>query len=238
MNRDLTWEGCLNARDLGGLYTADGSMTTTGAIVRSDNPAFLTSAGWRALRAYGIRTIVALRTEGTNDDEIDPTTLPADISMQHVFVEDGTDPEFVERCVLTGRFGSPLYFADMLEYWPDRCAAAVAAIADAPPGGVAISCGRGCDRTGLVAFLLLGLVDVPAADIAADWTMSVERLRTREPEYEAALIALLERENSTVVDAVAATLDRFDIAGQLTAGGVTREQLDVVRQRLIAPVSC
>ena len=57
------------------------------------------------------------------------------------------------------------------------------------------------------------------------------------PEWEAALTALLERESTTVVDAVTATLDRFDIAERLTAGGLTRGQLDVVRQRLIAPVS-
>jgi len=43
--RRLGWEGCLNARDLGGYATADGRETRWGAVVRSDSPAALTAAG-------------------------------------------------------------------------------------------------------------------------------------------------------------------------------------------------
>ncbi|HET8788748.1 MAG TPA: tyrosine-protein phosphatase, partial [Actinomycetes bacterium] len=43
--RLLAWEGCLNARDLGGYATADGRETRWGAVVRSDSPAALTAAG-------------------------------------------------------------------------------------------------------------------------------------------------------------------------------------------------
>jgi len=34
--RDLDWDGCVNARDLGGLPTVDGGVTRTGALVRSE----------------------------------------------------------------------------------------------------------------------------------------------------------------------------------------------------------
>ena len=62
--RVLYWDGCTNARDLGGLGTSDGRMTRWGAVVRSDTPARLTATGWSALYAYGIRTIITLRTDG------------------------------------------------------------------------------------------------------------------------------------------------------------------------------
>jgi Tyrosine phosphatase family len=48
-------------RDLGGLPVANGGRTRRGALVRSDTPARLTDAGWGALRAYGLATIVDLR---------------------------------------------------------------------------------------------------------------------------------------------------------------------------------
>jgi hypothetical protein len=47
--RLLAWEGCLNARDLGGYQTGDGRETRWGAVVGSDSPAALTEAGRAAL---------------------------------------------------------------------------------------------------------------------------------------------------------------------------------------------
>jgi hypothetical protein len=64
-DRHLDWEGCCNARDLGGLSTTDGRTTRWGAVARSERLDELTAAGWSALEAHGIRTIVDLR----NHDE-------------------------------------------------------------------------------------------------------------------------------------------------------------------------
>lgn len=237
LDRTLAWDGCLNVRDLGGLSTTDGGSTRWGSVIRSDNPCFLTETGWSSVHAYGVRTVIALRTVGTTDDEVDERRVPSGITVERVFVEDGTDPDFVERCVLTGTFGSPIYFRTMLERWPDRCAAAVASVAQAPPGGVVISCGRGCDRSGLTAFLLLGLLGVAPEDIAADWLMSVDRLRPREPEYDAVLSALLAREQTTVLDCISGALTTFDVAARLRDGGLTEDDLGAVRRRLLDPAS-
>jgi hypothetical protein len=234
MDRNLDWPGCLNARDLGGLAAADGRRTRTGAVVRSDNPAYLTPAGWSALQAHGIRTIVALRTAGTTDDEPDLAALPDGVGFRRVVVEDLGDPRFVERCVDTGLWCTPVHLGLMLEHWPRWCAAGVRAVADAPPGGVVIACGRGCDRTGVLAALLLALVGVAPVAIADDWAASVERLRPREPEYEATLQSLLDREGTTVHGAVADALDRFDVAARLRDGGLTPTELDLARGRLLA----
>ena len=37
VSRHLEWTGCFNARDLGGLRTADGRLTRRGSVVRSDS---------------------------------------------------------------------------------------------------------------------------------------------------------------------------------------------------------
>jgi hypothetical protein len=235
--RDLAWDGCLNARDLGGLRAGTGGgparAIRRGAVVRSDNPAHLTSAGWAALAAYGIRTIVALRTAGTNDVEPDASAVPAGVALVRVVLEDLGDADFVRRCVATRLWETPLYFPDVLARWPDRCAAAVAAVAHAHPGGVVVSCGRGCDRTGLVSFLLLALAGVAADDIAADWEKSLVRLRLREPALAADVAEILRREKTTVRASIAQTLASTDVEVVLRRGGLAGADLDAVRARLL-----
>ncbi|MCA2000706.1 MAG: tyrosine-protein phosphatase [Chloroflexi bacterium] len=56
-NRILTWEGCDNARDLGGLNTFNGSKTRWGAVVRGDHPSRLTANGRLTLYEHGIRVM-------------------------------------------------------------------------------------------------------------------------------------------------------------------------------------
>src|SRR5947208_3342116 len=53
-DRNLDWQGCFNARDLGGLRTDDGRTTRRGAVVRAESLDRLTAAGWSALQAHGI----------------------------------------------------------------------------------------------------------------------------------------------------------------------------------------
>jgi protein-tyrosine phosphatase len=232
--RDLDWEGCLNARDLGGLLISGGGVTLFGSIVRSDNPSYLTAGGWQSVRDYGVRTVIALRTVGTTDDEPDEGLVPEEIKVRRVAIEDGTDEDFRRLCVETHRWCTPLYFKDMLEHWPQRCAKAVISVAEAPAGGVLICCGRGCDRTGLLAFLLLGLVGVKPEEIAADWWRSVERLRPRDPGYQKRLEEVLQNEHSTVGNAIEDAL--ANLAPRLGDYRVTQAHLDALRSRLVGPV--
>jgi protein-tyrosine phosphatase len=170
--RHLDWEGCLNVRDLGGLPAAGGRVTRWGAVVRSDSPAGLTPAGWSALRAHGIRTIVDLR----NDDERTTHSAAAGLDTVHVPLDDLDDTEFWRRIWDDDLDGTPRYYRPFLEHKAERCAAAVAAVADARPGGVLVHCTIGRDRTGLVSLLLLALVGVGPADIADDYELSNPRL--------------------------------------------------------------
>lgn len=47
------WEGCLNARDVGGLPSSAGSRNRFGALLRSDSHSRLTADGVAAVRAAG-----------------------------------------------------------------------------------------------------------------------------------------------------------------------------------------
>lgn len=233
MGRDLEWHGCVNVRDLGDLDTSDGRRTRARRVVRADNPARLSERGWAAARSYGVRTFVLLRTIGAPDPEPDHTLVPGDMRLTRVEIEDATDPDFRRRCIDTGWWATPLQWSEMLQHWPERCAAAVAAVADAPPGGVVVSCGVGRDRTGLVTFLLLALAGVPAVDIAADWARSNERLADDSLAAELPAMGILERERTTAVDAVEAALV-LDVEARLRAGGLTAHHVASARARLLA----
>ena len=221
--RVLLWEGCSNVRDLGGLTTCDGRMTRWGAIVRSDTPARLTPAGWSALYAYGIRTIITLRTHGMLEDELDFTSPYSDLIALQVAIEDVTDSEFVERWAASELWATPLYYKDALWRWPERHAAVISAIAQAQPGGVLFHCIRGNDRTGIIALLVLALAGVTPDDMIADYELS--------PDLERE--ALLVREHSSVREALSNVLEGLNIESYLSLGGVSQSNLAAVRQRLL-----
>jgi protein-tyrosine phosphatase len=175
--RVLTWEGCLNVRDLGGHATEDGRTTRFGAVVRADSVRHLTPAGWQALVDYGVRTIVDLRRH----DELArdaPLELPVDVV--HVPLETAAD----ERRVRTAwrregddEAGIRAAYVLMTELLAANFARAVEAVAEAPDGGVVVHCYAGKDRTGLVCAMLLRLSGVGVEDVAGDYGVSGENFR-------------------------------------------------------------
>lgn len=221
--RVLVWDGCRNVRDLGGLNTSDGRTTRWRAVVRSDTPARLSAAGWSALYDYGIRTIISLRTDGMQEDELDFTPPYRDLIIVQAAIEEVTDREFVQQWAATGLWSTPLYYKDALQRWPERHAAVVSAIARARPGGVLFHCIRGHDRTGIITLLLLALVGVAPEEIIADYALS------SDPERD----ELLAREHSSVRDALLSALEGLNIDSYLIMGGTHRDDLAVVRQRLL-----
>ena len=221
--RVLLWDGCTNVRDLGGLRTSDGSMTRWGAVVRSDTPTRLTAAGWSALYAYGIRTIITLRTHGMTENELNVTLPYPGLVTVPVAIEDVTDKEFVQQWAATDLWSTPLYYKDALRRWPERHAAAISAIAQARPGGVLFHCIRGNDRTGIIALLLLALVGATPDDIIADYELSPDPDRDE----------LLAREHSSVRDAILSALTGLNIDSYLSVGGASQDDLAAVRKRLL-----
>jgi protein-tyrosine phosphatase len=218
-------------RDLGGFSLPEGGTTRRGAIVRSDSTGALTEAGWDALRAHGVKTIVDLRDERERDE------LPAhaEAAVVHVSVLDFEDHAFWASW--HGLHDTPRFYREVLERWPDRFAAAVSAVARSRAGGVLVHCQVGRDRTGLVCALLLSLVGAPAEEIAADYALSAARL---QPLYERLVaeaadeeaIARLHRENASEAAWMRELLAELDVEAYLLAGGASHGDFAAVRARL------
>src|SRR3954451_5583654 len=165
MSRVLNWDGCVNVRDLGGLPAAGGGRIREGALVRSDNVRRLTDAGWEALEAHGIRTVLDLRWIAERDVD-PPREVTIDVVHLSLLGDDGAvyGRELDER--LSGiddpTSRTTAAYLDMLTTWRSRFVDAVRTVADAPPGGVLVHCAAGKDRTGIVVALLLSLAGVDA----------------------------------------------------------------------------
>ena len=224
-DRHLHWDGCANVRDLGGLRTGDGGEIRRGAIIRADALDRLSADGWAALEAHGVRTIIDLR----NDDELaaDRAPRPAALTTLHLPLDGIEDTEFWKQWHERPEFGTPIYYRPFLDHFPERTAAVFTAIARAEPGGVAIHCGIGRDRTGLIAIMLLALAGVGEEAIAADYALSEDRVPFGR------VGTFYEDNGTSAAEVIAALLAGLDVDGYLRAAGVSAGDLAAIRARLI-----
>jgi protein-tyrosine phosphatase len=235
-DRHLSWRGTYNSRDLGGLPIVGGGVTRRGAIVRSDALTKLEAQGWEEVEALGIRTVIDLR----NESEIGPDVAPRPGSIETVNIPlDVTeDREFWDVWENGPQFATPLYYRPHLERFPERSAAVIRAIAEAPPGGVVFHCQGGRDRAGQTAMLVLALCGVEPEAIGADYALSDERL---PPMYAAEgradiapeIAAYLRDQGTTAPELIADLLTTFDIEAALLDAGLEEGDLDAVRSRLV-----
>jgi hypothetical protein len=236
-DRHLSWRGTYNSRDLGGLRIVGGGLTRRGAIVRSDALTRLEAQGWEEVEALGIRTVIDLRNESEIGPDVAPR--PASIETVNIPLDVTEDREFWEVWENGPQFATPLYYRPHLERFPERSAAVIRAIAQAPPGGVVFHCQGGRDRAGQTAMLVLALCGVEPEAIGADYALSDERL---PPMYAAEgradiapeIAAFLSDRGTTAPELIVELLTDFDVEAALLGAGLEQGDLDAVRSRLVA----
>ncbi|MGW5366549.1 tyrosine-protein phosphatase [Actinopolymorpha pittospori] len=234
--RVLTWDGCLNVRDLGGLPTSGGGHTRHGVLIRADSLDRLSGPGLKTVRACGMARIVDLRSPWEMPP--DPHPFHGDqLYRQVCFIDETRDHERNRELEHT--------LADLYRGSLDRngrrVAAAVAAIVDMSEGPVTVHCSAGKDRTGMLVAVVLDAVGVLRTAIAEDYAASEPAMRAMDAErpMDGSETQGIRRPwmRSARPETILETLEHLDnqhggSANYLTSNGVTATQLHTLRGRL------
>jgi protein-tyrosine phosphatase len=173
------WEGLANFRDLGGRPVDGGGEIRRRRLFRSDSLAYATEIDARRLvRELGLTTVVDLRAVSEVAERGRGPLADLDIGYVHVPITDvsyGIDLSDHYVAMLAER-GEPL--AELIR----RLAA---------PGTLpaVVHCEVGCDRTGVVSALILGLLGVPDEVISADYELSAHALPAMNERWRRQLLA-------------------------------------------------
>jgi protein-tyrosine phosphatase len=180
--RVLTFDGCFNLRDLGGYCTADGRWTRPQRLYRADGPHALTPNDIERLRSMGLVTIIDLRTpeevvRGCYSAVL-PDVVEYHLPMVDVLPDANEVHAWVDPAVVA------LRYREMLEGGAQAVAEVLAILSDPSAYPVMFHCSAGKDRTGIVAAVLLGLLNVPADTIIADYTLSGSSMHRLVEHYK------------------------------------------------------
>jgi protein-tyrosine phosphatase len=227
--RELSWDGCVNVRDRGGL-----GRVRPRAVVRMEAPARLSEEGWKAAWAYGVRTVVDLRNPGERAP--DHAARPAGIKTVHVPLDPVGTP-FYEQWTKIDNLGSPLHYPALLAEHPEPVITAVRTIVNAEPGCVVFHCAGGKDRTGLVALVLLILAGATPDEIIADYLLTYDRMKQRYDELGfrdqlAVVTELLAARDTTIEASLTSTITSLPMPGFFLDNGLSATELAALHTRL------
>jgi len=187
---ELSIDGLVNIRDLGGMVTQDGRTLRSGRVIRSDNPKALTDVGREQFLeqvapgyVIDLRMALEFRREGYDlgpGIEIVncPMTPQSGVNQEQIDAGmcDNLIDDYMQQIAVNGQY----------------VAEALAVIADADRQPVVVHCTAGKDRTGIVIAMLLDILGVSHDHITADYHVTT---RNMAPIIEGIRNAPVFREN-------------------------------------------
>ena len=247
---ELNWsrlplETCMNTRELGGYPTADGGSTKYHRFVRSGSLTHSLPEEREFLYKYGVRCTIDLRGDYEHEHMPEPMIAP-DVETHHVplYEVNIADIEQVDFETVFEEADPTIteVYRRILEKSKDGIARVFKIIAAAPEGCVLFNCTIGKDRTGVIAFLLMMLAGANKYDCIASYRLSDVYLRFYpimrklmaekggSPNQRTGLYSTFETGEflyNFIVDECGGA------ENYLLAAGVSPEELEAVRKRLV-----
>ncbi|MCB1398302.1 MAG: tyrosine-protein phosphatase [Rhodobacter sp.] len=242
MTRHIPLDGTHNTRDLGGYATPTGP-TAWRAFLRSDGLDRLTDPDHRALDALGVRTVIDLRHDEELETAPNPFARSEHVTYAWISLLRGLDP--ASPRIIDDADPLRALYLETLDRRGDAIVEIFAVMAAARPGAILFHCTAGKDRTGVIAALLLSLAGVSPADIVTDYALTTDYIApivaglreraTQEGRDFAAVEPFLSSAPQTMRDTLAHLETRYGTAADyLAAAGLSRADLDSLRERLLA----
>jgi protein-tyrosine phosphatase len=175
VDRHIPFTSLANFRDLGGYRTTDGHRTRPGLLYRTDSLGKLTpgTPDWDRYLSLGIRTVIDLRYPWEIDKwgrvPADPSFTYHNLSIEHrPYNQAALGSEVAVGPYLAQRY------MEVAEDGTKEIAQTLTLIAEAATSAqpLAFHCASGKDRTGLIAALVLTLLNVPQETITEDFALT------------------------------------------------------------------
>jgi protein-tyrosine phosphatase len=242
-DRLVPLDGPANFRDLGGYENDHGRFVRTGRVYRSDSLSFMSVQDVQHVtEVLGLRTVIDLRAGHEVAQFTHGPLESLTVDVWHVPIIDETRQPPSEPTAGATVAIDEIYLM-MLERFGHRFVAVLELIAVADAQPVVFHCAAGKDRTGLVAMLVLGLLEVSPDIIATDYALTHERMpillerhQARAAEGGVAEVA----QQRWAIDAAAMRaviqhlLDNYgSVAGYVRAHGLSPERIEQLRSTLL-----
>lgn len=189
--RHIALEGTYNIRDLGGYPAGHGGMTRWRRILRSDSLHRLSREAVESLVAEGVSTVIDLRAAQEVAAAPNPFSDHSTVAYLNKSLFDGLIPANMdpEGPAAVDDVLHALY-VDALTQRQEAIRFVLAAIANpGSDGAVLFHCTAGKDRTGLIAALVLGAVDVDHEHIVSDYALTEAMIAPLAAELTANAVA-------------------------------------------------
>jgi protein tyrosine/serine phosphatase len=249
-------DGAVNARDLGGLPTADGGSTVPRRLLRSENLQELSPKDISKLvDEIGVTTVVDLRsTIEVNKEGPAPLDAVPGVRRAHhpVLAEFLDEKDTVARALLTDALEADRlrypddtmcgHYLGYLENRPDQVTGALRSIATAN-GAAIVHCAAGKDRTGVIVALALTVAGVGKEAIVADYQATDQRLEaiierlSRSRMYADDVASRPVSAHAPRAETMRAFLTQLDeryggLASWLAANGMSQDEVSRLRAKL------
>lgn len=240
---ELSIDGLVNIRDLGGMVTADGRTVRPGRVFRSDNPKGLTELGREQfLTQVAPRVVIDLRIpleverEGY---ELDPSIRLANCPMTP---QSGVNQAQIDAGMCDNLIADYMKQIDVNARFVAEALAIIAQPSDLP---VVIHCTAGKDRTGITVAMLLDILGVSHEHITADYHVTtknmapvIERIRSAPVFQENGLADapdwIFASDPETMQGFLARMTSTYGGAEEWAlAQGITPEQVSALRASLL-----
>ncbi|HEY7948755.1 MAG TPA: tyrosine-protein phosphatase [Acidimicrobiales bacterium] len=235
--------GAYNFRDLGGYPSSEGRRTRWGRLFRSDTLAELTEEDLAVLRAVGLVSVIDLRTP-TEIDRAGRGLLAAEpvryVNLSVLPTEGGE-----EQAAPAPRLADTAErYLSYLELGRSPLVESFRLMADPDNYPLVFHCHAGKDRTGVLAALVLGCLDVERSAVVDDYVLTATRMDLllgrlrRDPHFADRFDQLPPSVFVVEAATMEAFLDglheRYGGARRWAIGaGVAKEELDALTRLLL-----
>jgi len=169
--------GLLNCRDLGGMPLSPGKVFARGKFIRTSSPSYLSAEECASVRAYGVTTVVDLRSSAELARYGNPFCNDGvtDFHAISLFLGDPDDPDDKTMYFLRDHKLGDFYVL-VLKHLGPAVVEVLRVLLDSP--GIAMfHCAHGKDRTGIIAAILYLLAGASRENIILNYKVSYDYLR-------------------------------------------------------------